>query len=119
MSMEHAMMETIMDAVLSPELLRNPDVTKVCWNCGKEFHPYRAFEATSHFCSCECSNEYCYQEVEKGEYKCRNCGKMYKDPEKTHYRYGNKVCSVKCKFEVMSKNAQHALKEKKKNKKEI
>jgi len=55
MSREHAMIECIMSNVLSPEHLRNPDVTKVCWNCGKEFHPYRGFEVTSHFCSCSCS----------------------------------------------------------------
>ena len=55
MSREHAMIESIMSNVLSPEHLRNPDVTKVCWNCGKEFHPYRGFKVTSHFCSCSCS----------------------------------------------------------------
>ena len=55
MSREHAMIESIMSNVLSPEHLRNPDVTKVYWNCGKEFHPYRGVEVTSHFCSCSCS----------------------------------------------------------------
>lgn len=113
MSKEHAGIERVMGEVLSPDKLRNPDVTKVCWNCGKEFHPYKGFEFTSHFCSCECSNEYCYREVEKGEFKCRNCGKVYKDEEKTHEYYGSKLCSKECKWEVMRKNAQLDLKKKK------
>ena len=71
----------------------NNSIWVKCWECGTLFHPYKGFEATSHFCCCDCSNDYCEREIKNGVFKCRLCGKTYKgDRKKTEEYYGSCLC---------------------------
>lgn len=98
--------------------LRNLNVLKECWKCGKKFYPVKGYEETSHFCCCECSNDYYDLEVKEGVFKCRYCGKKFREKSNTIYRLGTLLCSAECKNAIKNANYKKHVAQMHKNMKE-